>query len=238
MREPDFGAVFHSGLFDRAIDSSVEIANTAKQYLKITIEFIMRSKMKLKATPSALLVAMTLLGSGSAVAETVTASFTAPDGGVTSGLYSGIVHVTVSGFGQSLADDLNDAFYLYSPVSIWNPPFHDAFGYYQLAFGTSALVPNDASQAASNFIVGGLPAYNPSHVYSFDLDTGSVELGQLHFGVSDGIFADNAGAFTIEISAAIPEPSTWAMLILGFTGVGLMAYRRRNQTAALAVRSN
>ncbi len=31
-----------------------------------------------------------------------------------------------------------------------------------------------------------------------------------------------------------PEPSTWAMMVLGFAGVGFMAYRRRTQTAALA----
>jgi hypothetical protein len=28
--------------------------------------------------------------------------------------------------------------------------------------------------------------------------------------------------------AAVPEPSTWAMLILGFAGLGFMAYRRKN----------
>jgi PEP-CTERM motif len=33
---------------------------------------------------------------------------------------------------------------------------------------------------------------------------------------------------TINISA-VPEPSTWAMMILGFMGVGFMAYRRKNQ---------
>jgi hypothetical protein len=33
---------------------------------------------------------------------------------------------------------------------------------------------------------------------------------------------------------AVPEASTWAMMILGFAGVGFMAYRRRNQSAALA----
>lgn len=32
---------------------------------------------------------------------------------------------------------------------------------------------------------------------------------------------------------AIPEPSTWAMMILGFAGIGFLAYRRRNQGAAL-----
>ena len=30
--------------------------------------------------------------------------------------------------------------------------------------------------------------------------------------------------------AAVPEPSTWAMLILGFAGVGFMSYRRKNRT--------
>jgi hypothetical protein len=34
-----------------------------------------------------------------------------------------------------------------------------------------------------------------------------------------------------ELTAAIPEPSTWAMMILGFAGVGFMAYRRRNQVS-------
>ena len=31
--------------------------------------------------------------------------------------------------------------------------------------------------------------------------------------------------------AAVPEPPTWAMMILGFAGVGFMAYRRRNNQA-------
>jgi hypothetical protein len=29
--------------------------------------------------------------------------------------------------------------------------------------------------------------------------------------------------------SAVPEPSTWAMMILGFAGIGFMAYRRRGQ---------
>jgi PEP-CTERM motif len=35
--------------------------------------------------------------------------------------------------------------------------------------------------------------------------------------------------------SAVPEPSTWAMMILGFAGIGAMTYRRRKQTAALRV---
>lgn len=32
---------------------------------------------------------------------------------------------------------------------------------------------------------------------------------------------------------AVPEPSTWAMMILGFCGLGLMAYRRSNAARSL-----
>ena len=34
--------------------------------------------------------------------------------------------------------------------------------------------------------------------------------------------------------AAVPEPSTWAMMILGFFGLGLLAYRRKNSTPRFA----
>jgi hypothetical protein len=36
------------------------------------------------------------------------------------------------------------------------------------------------------------------------------------------------------ITAAVPEPSTWAMMILGFAGVGFMAYRRKSKPALIA----
>jgi hypothetical protein len=34
--------------------------------------------------------------------------------------------------------------------------------------------------------------------------------------------------------SAVPEPSTWAMMLLGFAGVGFMAYRRRHRGAVLS----
>jgi hypothetical protein len=48
----------------------------------------------------------------------------------------------------------------------------------------------------------------------------------------------SAGNFTGEmdpITAAVPEPSTWAMMLLGFAGVGFMAYRRKSKPALIAV---
>lgn len=35
------------------------------------------------------------------------------------------------------------------------------------------------------------------------------------------------------VVAGVPEPSTWAMMMLGFAGLGFVAYRRRNQSSAL-----
>jgi hypothetical protein len=34
--------------------------------------------------------------------------------------------------------------------------------------------------------------------------------------------------------ASVPEPSTWAMLMLGFAGIGFMAYRRKSKPALMA----
>ena len=56
----------------------------------------------------------------------------------------------------------------------------------------------------------------------------------------DPTFA-RANEFSIDFSpgifnsvAPVPEPSTWAMMILGFVGLGYMAYRRRKQSVAFA----
>jgi len=51
---------------------------------------------------------------------------------------------------------------------------------------------------------------------------------------------DFAGSLTISdpgsttgVSAAVPEPATWALMILGFIGVGLLAYHRRSRAATV-----
>jgi outer membrane lipase/esterase len=55
----------------------------------------------------------------------------------------------------------------------------------------------------------------------------------------DGIHPTEAAHMVIADAflavAAVPEPSTWAMMILGFAGVGFMIYRRRSQSSALTV---
>ena len=40
---------------------------------------------------------------------------------------------------------------------------------------------------------------------------------------------------TITLTAGVPEPSTWAMMVLGFAGVGFMTYRRKQNALAFSV---
>jgi PEP-CTERM motif len=43
------------------------------------------------------------------------------------------------------------------------------------------------------------------------------------------------GTLLVTQVAAVPEPSTWAMMILGFFGVGFMAYRRKQNGSAISI---
>lgn len=47
-----------------------------------------------------------------------------------------------------------------------------------------------------------------------------------------GAYEETLGSGTV---SAVPEPSTWAMMILGFVGVGVMTLRRRARAARLAI---
>jgi hypothetical protein len=54
-------------------------------------------------------------------------------------------------------------------------------------------------------------------------------------GSGDAVFRENVADWLGDstVTSAVPEPSTWAMMLLGFAGVGYMTYRRR-KIAALA----
>jgi hypothetical protein len=75
----------------------------------------------------------------------------------------------------------------------------------------------------------------PSDLVSslFMFQTGATKFGR---SPDTSAFYGSMETFKIEIAEAVPEPSTWAMLILGLAGVGFMACRRsrRDQDLALA----
>ena len=99
---------------------------------------------------------------------------------------------------------------------------------------------------------------SPGTALFTDVITGSVTSGSgaviVTFDSAPQTFAYDGGLFTFAVNnvsftvapeklnsialsgqilvQAVPEPSTWAMMILGFMGVGFMAYRRKNNRSA------
>ena len=58
-------------------------------------------------------------------------------------------------------------------------------------------------------------------------------------GVTPGVYKWTWGtgthqSFTLDIGTAVPEPSTWAMMALGFASLGLLGYRKTRRDNALA----
>lgn len=74
-------------------------------------------------------------------------------------------------------------------------------------------------------------------------DTITIPFGvtTLYLGFADasgfqgpsGYYQDNAGSLQVTISA-VPEPTTWAMMLLGFCGLGFLAYRKQHPSLRLA----
>jgi hypothetical protein len=99
------------------------------------------------------------------------------------------------------------------------------------SFGAFPLAPFDNTSAGTAlqnsenigffpFNFGGFDPTVPA-IYTIDLAMNSEANSPL-------------GSVEIQVDVgAVPEPSTWAMMLLGFAGVGFMAYRRRNQASAL-----
>jgi hypothetical protein len=55
--------------------------------------------------------------------------------------------------------------------------------------------------------------------------------------IGDGVWGKGEpflAALTTDTVAAVPEPSTWAMMVLGFAGIGFMTYRRKSKPALMA----
>jgi hypothetical protein len=75
-------------------------------------------------------------------------------------------------------------------------------------------------------------AVEGNSVYSVNLANGALTLTATYAG---GLGAANGEAFLNEsVTGGVPEPSTWAMMLLGFAGIGFMAYRRNSKPALIA----
>jgi hypothetical protein len=81
--------------------------------------------------------------------------------------------------------------------------------------------------------------------FTYTVQAGDTSSGSFRYQTTDFngffqlVFADlSPTTLTVTVAessiASVPEPSTWEMMILGFAGVGFMAYRRRNRSTSLS----
>jgi hypothetical protein len=67
-------------------------------------------------------------------------------------------------------------------------------------------------------------------------DGGGFLYGSLGFAnVCENCVAVGDLKITTALTAPVPEPSTWAMMLLGFFGVGFLAFRRKTRIEALRI---
>jgi PEP-CTERM motif len=103
-------------------------------------------------------------------------------------------------------------------LGVWGPGGHDlaTATIFASAYNPSPIAPGTFSQAT-------LTGFAPLNL------TGDLV-----------VFLENSDSFpaasqtawdNVTLSASVPEPSTWAMMILGFAGVGFVSYRRSRQRA-------
>jgi hypothetical protein len=90
--------------------------------------------------------------------------------------------------------------------------------------------PSDFKVAFDNTLLQSLspvPDTNGWVLYSFNVTSAASNTLTFSFNDQGSGNSSNIGLDSVSIAAAVPEPSTWAMMILGFFGVGFMAYRRK-----------
>jgi PEP-CTERM motif len=143
-------------------------------------------------------------------------------------LYSGSVTFNLSG---------NDLNMVWGSPNYNDPTNSNFVSFYSGTNGAGTLLGTVlASDLYSDF--GSPPIDNDNHAgYLISIGTsgdfGSVVMGTAP-NASDFEFAIT-GASVTTFSPGVPEPSTWAMMMLGFAGLGYAGFRRSRQPVAISL---
>jgi hypothetical protein len=71
--------------------------------------------------------------------------------------------------------------------------------------------------------------------FGFGSGLNNIKMIDIFASTNNQYYSYQLDNFTYEqVSPAVPEPSTWAMMLLGFAGIGFMAYRRKSATLMAA----
>jgi hypothetical protein len=146
--------------------------------------------------------------------------------------------------------------FIFTPsTTSWTNALQSAtFGTHTITASTSVFSISDnmticgCGGLAFDNISGGIgPFAGPRLFFGFTADPGvitsqsTIPAAPFHPSAFELMFVsymDKTGSYWLEIDglavSAVPEPSTWAMMILGFAAVGFVAYRRNKKQVAAA----
>jgi hypothetical protein len=117
------------------------------------------------------------------------------------------------------------------PYTLWNTFIGAGYslgaGQYLILSGTSANA-LDGSDIGLGGSVVSLTINGVNHTFT---DTQDILVGSPNGSANETEPWTSIGQ--VSVSSGVPEPSTWAMLLLGFAGIGFMAYRRKNKPALM-----
>lgn len=154
-----------------------------------------------------------------------TSIYNVPTGGTTTAVWNYMFSINLSGAGITGADVTSSLLQItnlttgasisYNPLSLTD---NAGFGAVETNGKTvGAPLTDSGFQNAENLGFD----LDPTHNAAFAFDPSALDSYQITLTV-DGVSVE-------ETVNAVPEASTWAMMILGFIGIGTLAYRRRSQ---------
>jgi hypothetical protein len=111
---------------------------------------------------------------------------------------------------------------LLTPPFGGNPPTVTSFGTFSYD-----VTCESCNSGTTDFSISASAFPQPGTIQSSDFVANSDGL----YFIAEVTNPNGATAFIGSFASAVPETSTWAMMILGFVGLGAMTYRRRKQVA-------
>jgi hypothetical protein len=128
----------------------------------------------------------------------------------------------------------------YGPVLPGTFTFNSATNGYaggdNLLYVPAAVTPGNTTPGFVDFGGISFSATGPTGSLLFNIG-GNTQTGPVAYVLNESIqdpsgYCCQAGSTLINLSvSAVPEASTWAMMVLGFAGVGFVAYRRKSKPA-------
>lgn len=158
------------------------------------------------------------------------------------------VTLTIGGYSRTYAPSgIGSSLQLWDNRVVVNPVDAQSFSFFDYPVQPASAVPFDLGPGAQSISADFLAFDNSATARTNDLvsqiaplsafATQIFQFGQLN--QSTGLFVLAEGrvaSATLNDVAAVPEPSTWVLMILGFAGVGGVARRRRDRAVAFTGR--